>query len=281
MSLTWFALPPPVELGEGWSLRFLTANQMLECRGEGEAMAKEERDKALWANAALLSKVLLREGKPAFEGGEEVLASLTVGQIEGLTRRWWEQDNFSPQPLREERIAQEGGENERFDMARFLELGGTAEEPFRDLALEGAAPARGSAVPELWPQRGRPPEVMAEVRAGESFPAAREFAGPGVWPRRNLPTEVWTEMQRSGERMYIPPDQIPRPRTGGTMEGETTGSLPDDGAEKEAFPLPEAHQVVQMTEPEPVPESAGLTVGELDRAVERDARRYGGGFSLL
>ena len=71
MSVTWFALPPPAELGEGWSLGFLTAARMLECRGEGEAMAGEERDKALWANAALLSKVLLKEGEPAFEDGKE------------------------------------------------------------------------------------------------------------------------------------------------------------------------------------------------------------------
>lgn len=64
MSVTWFELPTPVELGEGWSMRPLTAAQMLACRGKGEAMAKEERDKALWANAQLLSQVLLKEGRP-------------------------------------------------------------------------------------------------------------------------------------------------------------------------------------------------------------------------
>lgn len=281
MSMTWFTLPPPVELGEGWSLGFLTAGQMLECRGEGEAMAKEERDKALWANAALLSKVLLKEGKPAFEGGGEVISSLTVGQIEALTLRWWQQDNFSQQNLREEWSAQEGGENERFDMARFLELGGTAEEPRRDLTLEGIAPVRGSAVPELWPQQNPVPEASTEAQAGESSPVSRGFMEPGPWLRGSLSPEALAETHRAGERLYTPPGQFPHPRTGGTMEVETMGPSPDHGAGEEAFPPAEAHQVVQALEPEPVPEGAGLTVGELDRAVERDARRYGGGFSLL
>lgn len=250
MSMTWFALPPPVELGEGWSLRFLTAAEMLECRGEGEARAGEERDKALWANAALLSKVLLKEGKPAFEGGERVLASLTVGQIEGLTRRWWQQDNFSSQPLREEGPAREGGENERFDMARFLELGGMAEEPFRDLGLEGTALVRGAGVPGLWPQ--------------SSLPMA------GTLP----------EVQRIYRRPYVLPGVAVPPR-GGQAEKMESPELPPGGQSGEE-PLPaETHRVVQVMEPEAVQESAGLTVGELDRAVERDARRYGGGFSLL
>lgn len=250
MSLTWFALPPPVELGEGWSLRFLTAAEMLECRGEGEARAGEERDKALWANAALLSKVLLKEGKPAFEGGEEVLASLTVGQIEGLMRRWWQQDNFSPQPLREEGSAPEGGENERFDMARFLELGGTAEEPFRDLGWEGTAPALGTGAPELWPQ--------SSLSMTEALP----------------------EVRRTCRKPYGPPGVVALPR-GGQAEKIESPELPLGGRSGEE-PLPaETHRVVQVMEPEAVQESAGLTAGELDRAVERDARRYGGGFSLL
>ncbi|MDE6107225.1 MAG: hypothetical protein K2F83_00935, partial [Oscillospiraceae bacterium] len=99
MSVTLFELPAPRDLGNGWSLRFLTAAQMLECRGEGEALAGEERDKALWANAVLLSRVLLKDGERAFTSGEAVLASLTVGQMDSLTRRWWEQDDFSTRPL--------------------------------------------------------------------------------------------------------------------------------------------------------------------------------------
>ena len=62
-----FELPRPVELGDGWSLGFLTAARTLESREEGEALAGEDRDKALWANAALLSRVLLRKGQPALE----------------------------------------------------------------------------------------------------------------------------------------------------------------------------------------------------------------------
>lgn len=252
MSITWFALPPPVELGEGWSLGFLTAGQMLECRSEGEAMASEERDKALWANAALLSKVLLKEGRPAFEGGEEVLASLTVGQIEGLTHRWWQQDSFDRQPLREEGTAREGGENERFDMARFLELGGTTGELSQDPVWEKIVPAGRAVIPELWPQR-------------------------------SLPTEVLTEVQRACGTPYGVKEPI-RPRGGQTEEPESpteSPGLPSDIQAGEEPPPMETHQVVPIMESEPVREGFGLTVGELDRAVERDARRYGGGFSLL
>ena len=45
--------------------------------------------------------------------------------------------------------------------------------------------------------------------------------------------------------------------------------------------MEEVHPVVQIQEPEVTREGPGLTLGDLDRAVERDARRYGGGFTLL
>ena len=51
---------------------------------------------------------------------------------------------------------------------------------------------------------------------------------------------------------------------------------PDRGME-----LPRAeHSVVQVLLPETVQTEKGLTVEELDRAVERDARRYDGGSTL-
>lgn len=256
MSMTWFALPPPVELGEGWSLRFLTAAEMLECRGEGEAMAQEERDKALWANAALLSRTLWKEGSPAFETGTEVLENLTVGQIEALTRRWWAQDSFDRQPSREALIQQEalvrqeGSENERFDMARFLELGGTAGELSQDPVWEAITPGRVSAVPGLWPRSSLPMGDMPEVK--RTYKEPYTLSG-GAVPLRSGPAE---EMES--------PD------------------FPSGGRVGEEPLLAETHRIVQIPEPETaVRESSGLTVGELDRAVERDARRYGGGFSLL
>lgn len=255
MSVTWFALPPPAELGECWSLGFLTAARMLECRGEGEAMAGEERDKALWANAALLSKVLLKEGEPAFEDGKEVLSSLTVGQIEGLVCRWWRQDDFSERavrkegPVREEGPAAEGGENERFDMARFLELGGRAEADLPAPAGPGLVPSGENAVPLLW-------------------------------PRSSLPLEALVERQRAYGKPYTLPGAAV-PFQGGKTEAVET-SEPLSGVQtEEGMSLEEGHHVVQIQEPEVTREGPGLTLGDLDRAVERDARRYGGGFTLL
>ena len=303
MSVNWFELPPPAELGDGWSLRFLTAAQMLECRGEGEAMAAEARDKALWANAALLSRVLLKEGEPAFSSGEAVLASLTVGQIDRLTRRWWAQDDFAGQALRgewpdpegwatpgewparegwptsermlaqekwevqakravqekrgaqQERVDREQGENETFDMARYLALGGISPE-----AAGAEAPAvEASGLARIWPQ------ILSQT-------------WPQVWSRRPFAPGEEGRVQR----VYMPPYgdggavilhggvadpmEVPPPSSGQTDRGAET---PQAG-----------HSVVQVMVPEAVGSQGGLTMEELDRAVERDARRYDGGSSL-
>ena len=263
MSVTWFELPPPAQLGDGWSLRFLTAAQMLECRGEGEARATEERDKALWAGAALLSRVLLKEGEPAFPSGEAVLENLTVGQIDGLTRRWWAQDDFSGQPTREEWPApeewatpkgwtdREQGENERFDMARFLELGGGVSQASQPPVDGGFSTAGLSGVSQVWPQ---------------------------MWSRRT-PAKMGLETL---PKMY----REPYPAEGGIMpHGEMVApievpvSLPGRSVQGES-PSQAEHSVVQVLMPETVRAETGLTVEELDRAVERDARRYDGGSSL-
>lgn len=234
MSVPWFELPAPVELGEGWSMRPLTAAQMLACRGVGEAMAKEERDKALWANAQLLSQVLLKEGEAPFGDGSAVLEHLTAGQIDGLARRWWEQDDFSGPQRREAWSAAEGGENQGFDMARFLALG-------------GADPAR------------------APVRV-EPSPAGR--AQPfWAWPGTGLPV---------GGRALGVPDALPllRAGDGGSGAWETPRVRADRGEEE--APIPEEHRMVRFPEGETAPAGEGLTLDDIDRAVERDARRYDG-----
>lgn len=254
MSMTFFELPPPGELGGGWSLRFLTAAQMLECRGEGEAKAGEERDKALWANATLLSKVLLKEGEPAFPDGEAVLASLTVGQMDSLTRRWWEQDDFSGRtvreegPVREEWTNREGSENERFDMARFLALGG------------GSVPAE---------------ETLAGVSQME------ERSGiPQVWPRIILPPRAAETAQRAHREPYLV-EGMAIPYSGEALPAESPG-LPSQRQAGTGEELVRGGQdPVKVLVTETVQADPGLTVEELDAAVERDARRYDGGFTLL
>ena len=278
MSVSWFELPQPAELGDGWSLRFLTAAQMLECRGEGEAKAAEERDKALWANAALLARVLLKEGEPAFANGEDVLEHLTVGQIEGLTRRWWAQDDLSGRtaqegwPVQEERAFQEKraaqergiaqrewtdreqGENEKFDMARFLELGGEVRDTTQELMGSGLPIAGTSGLPRMWPQ-----------------------VGAGVWPQSTPARRDPETVQRMYRQPYVDGGTV-MPYGGGAVPFEVPVSLPGQSVQEDPFRA--EHSVVQVLMPETVRAEGGVTIEELDRAVERDARRYDGGSTL-
>lgn len=240
MSVMWFELPTPEELGEGWSMRALTAARMLECRREGEAQAGEERDKALWANAQLLSQILLKEGEPPFGSGAAVLEHLTAGQIQGLVRRWWERDSVFFAARREEQTDTEESRNESFDMERFLALG-------------GVPPARAG---------GREERL-------ESW----EFPPVWAWPAADLPVEG-----RRGGGAFDP--IRPRRRSDGESGmGEFLWRRGDQG--EEGFPTGE-HRVVRLPElgTAPAGGAPALTVEELDRAVERDSRRYDGSSPL-
>ena len=85
-------LPRYRNLGKGWALRLLSAWEELEAQAEGKELAKEGREEALCANACLLSKALVQDGKPVFENGRTALEALTAGQIAALARRWGEFD---------------------------------------------------------------------------------------------------------------------------------------------------------------------------------------------
>lgn len=85
-------LPRYRDLGNGWTARLLPAWEELEVRREGEELAAEDRNTALCANACLLAHALLKEGRPAFGSGKEVLETLTAGQIAEFARRWGEFD---------------------------------------------------------------------------------------------------------------------------------------------------------------------------------------------
>lgn len=85
-------LPRYQDLGNGREFRLLSAWELMECRREGEELAKEERDGGLCANACLLAKALLKDQKRAYQSGKEVLESLSAGQIGELARRWGEFD---------------------------------------------------------------------------------------------------------------------------------------------------------------------------------------------
>ena len=77
-------------LGGGWVMRPLPALELLRARQEAAGLAKDRRERALCANACLLSRVLEDEesGAPVFSDGEAVLAGLTAEEIGALAARW-------------------------------------------------------------------------------------------------------------------------------------------------------------------------------------------------
>lgn len=92
-----------LDLGEGLTLRLLSAMEVLEARREAGALALEGRERALCANACLLAKALERDGRPLFDSGRAALEGLRVEDIAALARRW---ARFS----REENPSPEDGE---------------------------------------------------------------------------------------------------------------------------------------------------------------------------
>lgn len=100
-------LPRERGLGEGWSLRLLTAREEMECRREGLELAAEEGEgqEALCTNACLVARVLRRRGKAVFGSGREVLERLTAGQIARLAGQWGEFDReCDPGPWEEKAV---------------------------------------------------------------------------------------------------------------------------------------------------------------------------------
>ena len=100
-------LPRERGLGEGWSLRLLTAREEMECRREGLELAAEEGggQEALCANACLVARVLRRRGKAVFGSGREALERLTAGQIARLAGQWGEFDQeCDPGPWEEKAV---------------------------------------------------------------------------------------------------------------------------------------------------------------------------------
>ena len=100
-------LPRERGLGEGWSLRLLTAREEMECRREGLELAAEEGEgqEALCANACLVARVLRRRGEAGVGSGREALERLTAGQIAHLAGQWGEFDReCDPGPWEEKAV---------------------------------------------------------------------------------------------------------------------------------------------------------------------------------
>lgn len=102
----------------------------------------------------------------------------------------------------------------------------------------------------LWPEEG-----AGQPRGGEAWEAGRLTAGPSNW------AGAGTSRTRPGR------DSVPE------LYRQVSRAVWAAGA---AAP---AAQAVTVTEQRAAP-AAGLTVGELDRAVRRDSRRYDGGMTL-
>ena len=75
--------------GEKCSLRILSAHEMLGLRRDiASGELDDAQQRALWANAELLSIALYRDDAPMFDGAEEVLSTLGVGEINALVERY-------------------------------------------------------------------------------------------------------------------------------------------------------------------------------------------------
>ena len=85
---------------DGGELRLLSAREVLEARREGDALARDGRERALCRNACLIARALERKGRPVFADGQAVLDALRVEDIAALAGRWAEFNrSCNPSPL--------------------------------------------------------------------------------------------------------------------------------------------------------------------------------------
>ena len=92
----------------GGELRLLSAREVLEARREGDALARDGKERALCRNACLVARALERKGTPVFEDGQAALDGLRVEDVARLADAWAEFNRAcNPSPLDgEEEISQ-------------------------------------------------------------------------------------------------------------------------------------------------------------------------------
>lgn len=75
---------------DNWTMRPLTALELLQARREAAGLARDRRERALCSNACLLARVLEdgKSGTPVFSDGKAVLSELTAEEIGALAARW-------------------------------------------------------------------------------------------------------------------------------------------------------------------------------------------------
>lgn len=87
MDRAFWAGPDRVRVREG-TLRLLSAWEVLEVRREGDALARDGKERALCRNACLIARALERNGRPVFQDGREALDGLRVEDVARLTDAW-------------------------------------------------------------------------------------------------------------------------------------------------------------------------------------------------
>ena len=76
-------------MGGRWSLRRLTARELLACRAAArEASAGDADTFGLWCNAAVLARALKKHGRRAFSSPGAVLSALGADEIAQLAKRY-------------------------------------------------------------------------------------------------------------------------------------------------------------------------------------------------
>lgn len=89
----------PVEDRPGWTLRLLSAAEVLEARREASELAADGKERAVCSNACLLARAVEHRGRPVFASGKAALAALRLEEIDALSRQWAdfnERENPSP-----------------------------------------------------------------------------------------------------------------------------------------------------------------------------------------
>lgn len=80
--------PDRLALEDGRQLRLLSAMEVLEARREALWLAQGDRERALCSNACLLARALIRDERPVFRDGGDVLARMTAEEIGTLAGCW-------------------------------------------------------------------------------------------------------------------------------------------------------------------------------------------------
>ena len=78
----------PVPNRPGWTLRLLSAAEVLDARREAAELAGDAKEHALCSNACLLARAIELRGKPVFPSGSAALAELRLEEIQALCKQW-------------------------------------------------------------------------------------------------------------------------------------------------------------------------------------------------